>query len=408
MRKIYLLLAAVALAVSSCQKDADGGGKTPTEPAGTIPADFDWKTIQDVSVTVAAPVVEGGTPAYSVIRVYASPILSEENVVAKGVATAAAPFSTAVSIPAGTQNLYVQTTLPDGRKAVKMVAAGASVNVPGAAMAAAASPKVRFAAKASSVSSMPDYPTMTEPDAGSFAPQAVISTTPSKNFNLGAKESEYAAAAYYIPAGAVIDGNINLQIPAPVVKNEAFIIPSDVCFAGKAVDPRRLDLAVDGTWGVAAGALSFDYLWNEIRVKGGAYGCGFRCAADRQLAFYTYRDPAIDPSLERIDHAGAWLRSFDPAPEVFEGFIVSCVSGHDAPAKPYGLARRQDGEFFAKRPVDWRETRRNAMLSATPEKVRALADDIERVAANAPVCIFGGREIIEASTAGLTPIDLLG
>ena len=107
--------------------------------------------------------------------------------------------------------MYVQTTLPDGRKAVKMVAAGASVNVPGAAMAAAASPKVRVAAKASSVSSMPDYPTMTEPDAGSFAPQAVISTTPSKNFNLGAKESEYAAAAYYIPAGAVIDGNINLN-----------------------------------------------------------------------------------------------------------------------------------------------------------------------------------------------------
>ncbi len=212
MRKIYLLLAAVALAVSSCQKDADGGGKTPTEPAGTIPADFDWKTIQDVSVTVAAPVVEGGTPAYSVIRVYASPILSEENVVAKGVATAAAPFGTAVSIPAGTQNLYVQTTLPDGRKAVKMVGARSSVNVPGAAMAAAASPKVRLAAATTlAASSMPEYPVMNVPDAGSFDPQAVISTTPSKNFNLGAKESEYAAAAYYIPAGAVIDGNINLN-----------------------------------------------------------------------------------------------------------------------------------------------------------------------------------------------------
>ena len=231
---------------------------------------------------------------------------------------------------------------------------------------------------------------------------AIVSFTGSDN-----DYRTYWDAAGTLGLGERIDGNINLQIPTPVVKNEAFIIPSDVCFAGKAVDPRRLDLAVDGTWGVAAGALSFDYLWNEIRVKGGAYGCGFRCAADRQLAFYTYRDPAIDPSLERIDRAGAWLRSFDPAPEVFEGFIVSCVSGHDAPAKPYGLARRQDGEFFAKRPVDWRETRRNAMLSATPEKVRALADDIERVAANAPVCVFGGREIIEASTAGLIPIDLL-
>ena len=112
MRKIYLLLAAVALSVSSCQKDADSGGKSPTEPPGTIPADFDWKTIQGVSVTVAAPVAEGGTPAYSVIRVYASPILSEENVVARGVATAAAPFSTAVSIPAGARNLYVCADYP--------------------------------------------------------------------------------------------------------------------------------------------------------------------------------------------------------------------------------------------------------------------------------------------------------
>lgn len=244
MRKIYLLLAAVALAVSSCQKDADGGGKSPTEPPGTIPADFDWKTIQDISVTVAAPVAEGGTPAYSVIRVYASPILSEENVVARGVATAAAPFSTAVSIPAGARNLYVQTTLPDGRKAVKMVAAGASVNVPGAAMAAAASPKVRVAAKASSVSSMPDYPTMTEPDAGSFAPQAVISTTPSKNFNLGAKESEYAAAAYYIPAGAVIDGNINLngnydpnKQPVLYVKGKLNLASPNIGYATLAILP---------------------------------------------------------------------------------------------------------------------------------------------------------------------------
>ena len=208
---MYLLLAAAALAVSSCQNDADSGGKSPTDPTGSIPADFDWKTTQDVSVTVAAPVVEGGSPAYSVIRVYASPILSEENVVAKGVATAAAPFSTAVTIPAGTLNLYVQTTLPDGRKAVKMVEAGRSVNVAGAAMTAAASPKVRVAAKALVASSMPEYPVMTEPDGGSFDPQAVISTTPSVNFNLGAATSAYAAADYYIPAGAVIDGNINLN-----------------------------------------------------------------------------------------------------------------------------------------------------------------------------------------------------
>ena len=204
-----------------------------------------------------------------------------------------------------------------------------------------------------------------------------------------------------------IAGAPQLTVPAPQDKHEAFVIPSDVCFAARAIDPSALDIATDGTWSVAATALSYDYLWNEIRVKGGAYGCGFRATALRQLAFYTYRDPAIDPSLERIARAGAWLRDFDPEPDAFEGFIVSCVSGHDAPVKPYGLARRQDGEFFAQRPVDWRESLRASMLAATPRSLRALADDVERVATQAPLCVFGGRDIIDRSTAGLEAIDFM-
>ena len=199
-----------------------------------------------------------------------------------------------------------------------------------------------------------------------------------------------------------------LYVPMPEPKHEAFIIPSDVCFAGKVADPRKLGIdTMDGAWGVAANALSYDYLWNEIRVKGGAYGCGFRAIADRQLSFYTYRDPAIDPSLERMAHAGAWLRDFDPDPDAFEGFIVSCVSSHDAPVKPYALTKRQNAEYFTRRPAGWRTHVRETMLSATPERVRALGDAVTRVAEEAPLCVFGGRSIIEASHADLTPIDLL-
>ncbi len=198
-----------------------------------------------------------------------------------------------------------------------------------------------------------------------------------------------------------------LYVPVPEPKREAFIIPSDICFVAKAADPRAMGIAMDGTWGVAATVLSYDYLWNEIRVKGGAYGCGFRTIADRQLSFYTYRDPAIDPSIERIAEAGSWLGNFEPDAQDFEGFIVSCVAGHDAPLKPYALTRRQNAEFFTKRPVHWREELRADMLAATPEKLRALGDDISRVAQEAPICVFGGRDVIERSRAGLVPVDLL-
>ena len=194
-------------------------------------------------------------------------------------------------------------------------------------------------------------------------------------------------------------GTPALCVPEPKPLHEAFVIPSDICFVARSTDPRKYGIESDGAWSVAANALTFDYLWNEIRVKGGAYGCGFRAATSRQFAFYTYRDPAVDPSLERIARAGEWLSSFEPDPEVFEGFIVSSVSSHDAPVKPYALARRQDSEFFAHRPAGWRAHLRETMLSATPEKLRSLGPTVTKVAEEAPLCVFGGREILEASDA---------
>lgn len=199
-----------------------------------------------------------------------------------------------------------------------------------------------------------------------------------------------------------------LYVPMPEDKHEAFVIPSDVCYLGQSTDPRALGIATDGSWGVAANALSYGYLWNEIRVKGGAYGCGFRAAADRQLAFYTYRDPAIDPSIDRIAGAGAWLGELDTDRDTFEGYIVSTVSSNDAPVKPYALTKRLNGAYFSKRTPGYREQLRSEMLATTPKRLRELGSDVAQVAEKAPRCVFGGREIIEASTAGWNVVDLLG
>lgn len=199
-----------------------------------------------------------------------------------------------------------------------------------------------------------------------------------------------------------------LVVPEPRDRHEAFVIPSDICFAARACDPRRLGIDVTGAWAVAANALSYDYLWNEIRVKGGAYGCGFRAAGERQAAFYTYRDPAIDPSIERVERAGAWLGSFEPDEAAFEGFIVSCVSGMDAPVKPYALTKRRNTTYLAGLDPHAREERRAQMLAATPGELRSLGADVTRIAAESPNCVFGSREVIAKSNAGFNVVDLLG
>ena len=179
-------------------------------------------------------------------------------------------------------------------------------------------------------------------------------------------------------------------------------------YTALATDPRRLDIATDGRWAVAANALSYDYLWNEIRVKGGAYGCGFRAAVGRQLAFYTYRDPAIDPSLTRIARAGSWLEGFAPDRAAFEGFIVSSVAAQDAPVKPFAQTKRRCGEYFAGREPSFRAQVRADTLACTPEDLRRIGPAVTRVAAEAPACVFGGRDIIEASDAGWNVVELLG
>lgn len=199
-----------------------------------------------------------------------------------------------------------------------------------------------------------------------------------------------------------------LYVPWPEDKREAFIIPSDVTYLARACDPRTLEIETDGTWSVASNALSYDYLWNEIRVKGGAYGCGFRSPSPRHASFYTYRDPAIDPSLARIEAAGDWLASFDPDPDTFEGFIVSCVSGMDAPLKPYTLTKRRNAEYFCKTPSGKRAERRQQMLESTPDALRALAADISRIAREAPACVFAGHEAIEASEVDWSVVELMG
>lgn len=196
------------------------------------------------------------------------------------------------------------------------------------------------------------------------------------------------------------------KIPDPVMRREAFIVPSDVCYVAKGSDVGALG-AYAGEWQVLASALSFDYLWNEVRVKGGAYGVGFRRTPEGFGRFYSFRDPAVDPTIERFDAAGSWLASFDPSEEEMEGYIVSTVASHDAPAKPRQVARRQDAQFFCEKPAGYRERLRVEKLATTPEKLRACSAVLDEVARRGSVCVFGGEEVVRASTEEFDVIELM-
>lgn len=198
-----------------------------------------------------------------------------------------------------------------------------------------------------------------------------------------------------------------LSIPEPVVKNEAFIVASDVCFVAKGADVSAAG-QYDGAWAVLANALSFDYLWNEVRVKGGAYGVGFRRTPEGFARFYSFRDPSVDATLERFDQAAQWLEAFDPDADEMEGYIVSTVASHDAPVKPRQIARRQDVAYFCEKPEGHRERLRAQKLATTPDQLRSFAKELAMVARSNAVCVFGGEDIVRSSKAALSIVELLG
>lgn len=218
--------------------------------------------------------------------------------------------------------------------------------------------------------------------------------------------------ARFASAGATLgrtrpEDGVRLVAPDPVVLNEAFVVPTDVCYAAQGFDRRAFDAGYTGAWQVAARALSYDYLWNEVRVKGGAYGAGFQTARTGNLRFYSYRDPHLDDTLARFAGASEWLAAFDPAADAMEGYVVSTVAGFDTPLKARALVRRQDGDFFGGRTPESRLETRAQMIDADAATLRSLAAPIaEAVALNA-VCAFGNRDIIESSDAGLAVVDLL-
>ena len=160
---------------------------------------------------------------------------------------------------------------------------------------------------------------------------------------------------------------------------------------------RRDVVEHSGLWSVIANALSFDYLWNEVRVKGGAYGVGFRRGEEGFARFYSYRDPGVDGTLARFDAAADWLAAFEPDAAEMEGNIVATVAAHDAPAKPRAIARREDGAFLCGRAADWREKLRDEKLAATPAAIRACAPVLHKVADLGNVCVFGNEDIIRAA-----------
>lgn len=177
-------------------------------------------------------------------------------------------------------------------------------------------------------------------------------------------------------------GPIQDYQPAPKVK-EAFLSNQDVNYVALATDASPW-LDYSGTSRVIANILSFDYLWQAVRVQGGAYGSGFRHGYSGQVSLYSYRDPYIVKTWETFLKVPDFIRDLDMTPEALLKTMIGCISQLDQPKSPH-----QKGEQALALYLQGRSPEDIARL-----KEEILATDLEAIQAAAP----GYQEALEAAS----------
>lgn len=219
----------------------------------------------------------------------------------------------------------------------------------------------------------------------------------------------------YIDAGAlagVASGPAApaLVIPEPVDKAEAFIVPTDVTYTAVSADRRSLAGSAarfTGAWMLASRILTYSYLWNEVRVKGGAYGVSFTVSRPGSAAFTSYRDPHIDATVDAFAGAGDWLGSLAGDADEFDGYVVSTAANFDKPLKPRDLVRRQALMYFTDYAREEFVRCRSEVIAATPDDVCALGPAITALAGERHWCVVGNKDVIDQTELPLNAVDLL-
>ena len=200
-----------------------------------------------------------------------------------------------------------------------------------------------------------------------------------------------------------------LVVPEGKLQRMAYIIPSNVSYVGLSYpNVTHATNEQQGNWLIATRVLGLDYLWNEVRVKGGAYGVMFRNSIAGLQSFVSYRDPSLDATLDRYVGAGSWLSKWTPDQDEFEGYVVASVAGVDAPVPARMLARRQDIEYFNHRDPERLLKLREKILHTQDEDIKELGNTIPQSYDDLSVVVFGAKDAIEASKLDLKVVDLFG
>ena len=183
---------------------------------------------------------------------------------------------------------------------------------------------------------------------------------------------------------------------APCIKkNEAFKTSGQVQYVAQNGNFRKKGLEYTGALEILKVILSYDYLWINLRVKGGAYGCmsGFKRNGESFLV--SYRDPHLKRTLEVYQGVPDYIRAFEANEREMTKYIIGTISNKDVPRTPQMQGSISKTAYFSNVTEDMLQKERNQILGAQKEDIQKLAALVEAVLSDDQICVVGSETAIE-------------
>ncbi|NQX48640.1 insulinase family protein [Paenibacillus tritici] len=180
--------------------------------------------------------------------------------------------------------------------------------------------------------------------------------------------------------------------------NEGFMSASQVQYVIKGYDYTKLGYAYSGKLQVLKKILSLTYLWNAVRVKGGAYGGNLLLRRDGVLIFTSYRDPNLEGTLEIYDRAYQFAAEFAADEAEMESAIIGTLAMLDQPLSPGAQGRQADRYYFEQISAEDLQQERNEILSATAEDIRSYAGLLQAVTQQNYFCVVGNEAKLKSAS----------
>ncbi len=174
----------------------------------------------------------------------------------------------------------------------------------------------------------------------------------------------------------------------------AIQIPAGISYAVLAGNIYDNQGEYNGKLQVLSGLLTYNYLWNEIRVKGGAYGCRFGTEISGDIYFSSYRDPAPVKSIETYKNTSDFLKSFCESDEELDKYIISNMAASDPLISPARKGSLADARWIMGITYEERFERHRQMLNLKKQELLDLCGMFEKVSDNSSLCLIGHNGVI--------------